>query len=339
MPAAASAAPARAEAVSIDDIRAAQKRLSGRARVTPLLESPLLNREAGRRILVKPECLQVTGSFKFRGAWSALSALAPRGRARGVLAWSSGNHAQGVAHAAELMGAPAVIVMPKDAPAMKIAATRAYGAEVALYDRAKGESREDIGADLAARRGLTPIRPFDDPMVIAGQGTTGLEIADQARAAGIERAEVLVCCGGGGLTAGIALALEADHPGLRARPVEPAAGDDFCRSLALGRRAANEGPIDSICDAIVTPAPGELTFPIAKRLCGPGLTVTDDQALAAMAAAFRHFKLVAEPGGAVALAAALFRGDDLEGETVICTISGGNADPGAFARALASNPA
>ncbi|MEM9043061.1 MAG: threonine/serine dehydratase [Pseudomonadota bacterium] len=321
--------------VSIDDIRAAQKRLEGHARVTPLLESDLLNRAAGRRILIKPECLQRTGSFKFRGAWSALSALPVEARARGVIAYSSGNHAQGVAHAAELTGTPAVIIMPTDAPALKIANTKAYGAEVVLYDRPGGESREVIGEALATERGLTLVRPYDEPMVIAGQGTTGLEIAQQARAAGVDDADVLVCCGGGGLTAGIALALAADHSGLRVRPVEPGSSDDFARSLEAGERLANQGPITSICDAIVTPSPGDLTFPIVKRLGGPGLSVTDDEALSAMAEAFRHLKLVAEPGGAVALAAALYRGEQIPTDTVICTISGGNVDPSVFASALA----
>jgi threonine dehydratase len=331
-----SEAPTMAEAVGIDDIRAAARRLEGRAAVTPLLESPLLNRAAGRRVLVKAECLQKTGSFKFRGGWSAVSALPEEVRRRGVIAYSSGNHAQGVAHAAELVGAPCVILMPNDAPKLKIANTRAHGAEVVLYDRPGGENREAIGARIAAERGLTLIKPYDEPMVIAGQGTCGLEIAAQARAAGVERADVLVCCGGGGLTSGIALALEAEAPGLRARPVEPESSDDVKRSLAAGHRIANEGPSPSICDAIVTPSPGELTFPILKRLAGPGLAVSDDEALRAMAAAFQRLKVVAEPGGAVGLAAALFRGAEVEGDAVICTVSGGNADPAMFARALAT---
>ncbi|MEM8792934.1 MAG: threonine/serine dehydratase [Pseudomonadota bacterium] len=321
--------------VSIADIRAAQDRLAGYARVTPLLESDLLNRKAGRRILVKAECLQRTGSFKFRGAWSALSALPEDARKRGVIAFSSGNHAQGVAHAAEILGIPAVIVMPTDAPELKIGNTRAYGAEVVLYDRPGGESREAIGEAIARDRGLTLVRPYDEPMVIAGQGTTGLEIAEQARAAGVETAEMLVCCGGGGLTSGIALALEADHPWLRVRTVEPDTSDDFARSLAAGKRLSNDGPPTSICDAIVTPTPGELTFPILERLGGPGLAVSDDEALNAMAEAFRAFKIVAEPGGAVALAAALYRGDQIATETVICTVSGGNVDQAMFGRALA----
>lgn len=323
------------EAASISDIRAAQERLAPVRRVTPLLESDLLNREAGRRILVKAECLQRTGSFKFRGAWSAISALDEKTRSRGILAYSSGNHAQGIAHAAELMGVPAVIIMPEDAPAMKIGNTRTYGAEVVLYDRVNGESREAKGAAIAGERGLTLIRPYDEPMVIAGQGTAGLEIADQARSIGVEQSDVLVCCGGGGLSSGVALALEAEAPGLRVRTVEPDAGDDTARSLAAGKRLSIDGPIRSICDAIVTPSPGELTFPILSRLAGAGISVSDDDALRAMAAAFRHLKLILEPGGAVALAAALFHGDMLNGETTICIASGGNVDAAIFARALA----
>ena len=324
------------EAITVADIRAARERMAGVVPVTPLLESPLLNRAAGRRVLVKAECLQRTGSFKFRGGWSALSALPDDVRRQGVIAYSSGNHAQGVAHAAELHGVPAVILMPNDAPALKLANTAAHGAEVVTYDRPGGEDREAIGARLAAERRLTLIKPYDEPMVIAGQGTCGLEIAEQARAAGVDRADVLVCCGGGGLTSGVALALEAEAPGLRVRPVEPEASDDVKRSLAAGRRIANEGPSRSICDAIVTPSPGELTFPILQRLAGPGLTVTDDEALRAMAIAFQRLKIIAEPGGAVGLAAALFHGDQVEGDAVICTVSGGNADAPMFARALAT---
>lgn len=312
-------------------IEAAAARLAGHARRTPLLNAPLLDRIAGRRVLVKAECLQLTGSFKFRGAWSAVTAL-PKD-AKGVLAYSSGNHAQGVALAAARRGLPAVIVMPADAPAVKVANTRAYGAEVVPYDRAR-ESREEIGARLAAERGLTLIRPYDEPQVIAGQGTTGLEIAEQAAEMGVTQADVLVCCGGGGLTAGIALALESRAPAMRVRPAEPAGFDDTARSLASGHRETNAALSGSICDAIVTPTPGEITFPILQRLCGPGLAVTDDEALKAVALAFSTLRIVAEPGGAVALAAALFRGDQLEGDTVICTVSGGNVDPALFGTAL-----
>ncbi len=324
------------EAISIDDVRAAAERLSGVARVTPMLESPFLNELAGRRVLVKAECLQRTGSFKFRGGWSSVSALSEQDRKRGVIAYSSGNHAQGVAHAAELHGIPAVIIMPNDAPELKLANTRAHGAEVVTYDRPGGENREELGARIAKERGLTLIKPYDHPMVMAGQGTCGLEIAAQAKEHGVNQADVLVCCGGGGLTSGIALALEADAPGLRARPVEPDTSDDVVRSLAAGERLANEGPIVSLCDAIVTPSPGELTFPVMKRLCGPGLAVSDEAALRAVAHIFLRLKLIAEPGGAVAVAAALFHKDQIEGDTVICVISGGNADPTMFARALAT---
>ncbi|MGR3484615.1 MAG: threonine ammonia-lyase [Paracoccaceae bacterium] len=315
--------------VGIEDIRAAAARARG-IRRTPLLSSPLLDRLAGRRVLVKAECLQVTGSFKARGAWAAVSALTAPG---GVIAYSSGNHAQGVAWAAAAHGREAVIVMPMDAPATKIAGTRALGAEVVTYDRAGGESREAVGEALASQRGLTLIRPYDEPMVIAGQGTAGLELAEQAAQAGVARADVLVCCGGGGLSAGVALALEAEAPGLRVRPVEPAGFDDVARSLASGRIERNAAPSGSICDAIVTPAPGEVTFPILRRLAGPGLVVTDAQALGAMAAAFAHLKIVLEPGGAVALAAALASDDDLS-DPVICIATGGNVDPDTFREAL-----
>jgi threonine dehydratase len=315
-------------------IEAAAARLRGRARVTPLLSSPLLDRIAGRRLLVKAECLQLTGSFKFRGAWSALSALDPATRAAGVMAFSSGNHAQGVALAAARHGVPAVILMPADAPAVKLAATRALGAEVVVYDRDR-EDREAIGATLAAARGLTLIRPFDDPQVIAGQGTAGLEIAAQAKAEGVTAADVLVCCGGGGLAAGIALALAGRAPGLRLRTVEPEGFDDTARSLAAGQRLRNARPSGSLCDAIVTPEPGRLTFPILQHLAGPGLAVSDDAALRAMALAFLHLKIVLEPGGAVALAAALFQPQAIAGDTVIAVATGGNVDPALFAAALA----
>ena len=318
-------------------IEAAAQRLAGRALRTPLLSSPFLDEIAGRRVFVKAECLQLTGSFKFRGAWSAVSALPPPTRARGVIAFSSGNHAQGVALAARLHGIGAVIVMPADAPAIKQANTRALGAEVILYDRAAAD-REAIGAAVAAERGLTLIRPYDDPWVIAGQGSTGLEIAEQAAAAGVGTADVLVCCGGGGLTSGIALALAARAPGLRSRPVEPAGFDDTARSLAAGRILRNARATGSICDAIITPEPGAVTFPILHRLCGPGIVVTDDEALRAVALAFARLRIVLEPGGAVALAAALFRPAEVTGDAVIAIASGGNVDRALFRSVLLRFP-
>lgn len=303
-------------------IEAAAARIKGHARLTPVLNAPLLDAIAGRRVFVKAECLQWTGSFKFRGGWAAVSAL--RG-AKGVIAFSSGNHAQGVALAAARHGLPAVIVMPADAPEVKIANTRAYGAEVVLYDRTT-EDRDAIGARLAKERGLVLIKPYDEPEVIAGQGTIGLEIAEQVQGDAL----VLTCCGGGGLTSGVALALEGR---MQVRPVEPEGFDDVARSLASGVRERNAALSGSVCDAIVTPSPGEITLPLMQRLCGPGLVVSDDEALRAMVLAFQHLRIVLEPGGAVALAAALFR-EDLP-ETVVAVASGGNVDPAIFGAALA----
>lgn len=322
-------------AVDFTMIETAAHRLGRHVRRTPLLGSPFLDEIAGRRVLVKAECLQHTGSFKFRGAMNALATLPEAARARGVLAYSSGNHAQGVARAAQLHGTPAVIIMPADAPRLKLDNTRALGAEVVTYDR-DTENREEIGQQIIRERGLSLIHPFDNPAVIAGQGTAGIEIADQARKLGVETADVLVCCGGGGLTSGIALALETKAPGLRARPAEPQGFDDTARSLAAGERLGNDRMSGSVCDAILTPAPGELTFPVMRALCGPGLAISDAESLRAMAEAFLRLKIVAEPGGAVALAAALFHPNEIKGDTVIAVVSGGNVDPGIFASALAA---
>ena len=315
-------------------IEAAAARAKGTVRRTPLLSSPFLDEIAGRPVFAKAEVLQHTGSFKFRGAWSALSALGPGTRARGVLAYSSGNHAQGVARAAALHGVPATIIMPRDAPALKIANTRGLGAEVILYDRAGGENREALGETLRTARDLTLIKPFDDPFVIAGQGTCGLEIAEQAAEADIHEATVLTCCGGGGLTAGIALALAARAPGLRVAPVEPEGFDDTARSQKAGTRTPHDSPETGLCDAVLTRMPGPLTFPVIGRLCAPAIVVTDTETKAAMRAAFDRLKLVLEPGGAIALAAALFHGDALPPGPVICTLSGGNVDRAPFAQIL-----
>jgi len=317
--------------VNIAMIEAAAHRMAGRLRRTPLLSSPFIDTLAGRKVLIKPECLQHTGSFKARGGWAAVSTLPDDGR--GVLGLSSGNHAQGLAHAAAAHGRCCLVVMPSDAPKPKIENARALGAEVVLHDRA-AEDRDAIGARLARERDLHLIRPFDDEQVIAGQGTTGLEIAEQAAGRGVERAEVLVPCGGGGLAAGIALALEARAPHMRVRPVEPVGFDDVARSLRSDRREGNRRRAGSICDAVLTPSAGELTWPVLKRLAGPGLAVSDDEALAAMAVAFSRLKLVSEPGGALALAAALNRRDELQAETLIVVISGGNVDAQLFARTI-----
>lgn len=321
--------------MNYDMITAAAARLSGRALRTPLLNSPFLDEIAGRRVWVKAECLQHTGSFKFRGGWSAISALSDAQKRRGVLAYSSGNHAQGVAIAAQAHGVAATILMPSDAPKLKIENTKALGADVVLYDRGT-EDRDAIGEQLKDAHNLHLVKPFDDAQVIAGQGTVGLEIAEQARTQGIENAHILVCCGGGGLTSGIALALEKDAPNFTVRPVEPQGFDDVARSLKSGRIEKNVKTSGSICDAILTPSPGQMTFPILKRLCGSGLAVSEHEALRAMAQAFLRLKIVIEPGGAVALAAALFHGSEIAGDDVICVATGGNASPEVFAQALAT---
>jgi len=319
--------------VAYDDILAARDRLTGHALRTPLLDAPQIDAVAGRRVLVKAECLQRTGSFKFRGAWNRISALSPEERTRGVVASSSGNHAQGVALSCRILGIPAVIVMPSDAPSAKVDATRGYGAEILFYDR-RTDDRDAISEALTAERGATLVRPFDDPFVIAGQGTCGLEIAEQARERGVEAGTMLVCCGGGGLSSGIALALEREAPDLRVRPVEPEGFDDFGRSLAAGERLRNAAGATSIQDAILTPSPGTLTFPVGQRLFGPGLAVSDDETLRAMGLAWMWLKIALEPGGAAALAAALFHGASLANGPVVVTASGGNVDPAMFARAL-----
>ena len=318
---------------TIEMIEEAAERLQGVVRATPMLSSPFLDDIAGRKVLVKAECLQHTGSFKFRGGWSAVSGLDAATRARGVIAFSSGNHAQGVAMAAKLHDIPAVIIMPSDAPALKIANTRKLGAEVVLYDR-DGEDRAAIGERLSQQRGLTLIRPYDEPLVIAGQGTCGLEIARQTAEVGVTQGHVLVCCGGGGLTSGVAIALAERAPNLKVRPVEPVGFDDVARSLAAGSIQTNNRQSGSICDAILTPSPGNITFPILAQNCGPGLTVTDEECLHAMALAFLRLKIVVEPGGAAGLAAALFYPSSIEGDAVVAVTTGGNVDPAMFARAI-----
>ncbi len=319
--------------IDVAMIEASAARARGRVRHTPLLASPFLDEIAGRRVFVKSECLQHTGSFKFRGGFSALSGMPETDRANGVIAFSSGNHAQGVALAARMHGVDSLIIMPRDAPLLKIENTRALGAEVILYDR-QSEDRDEIGAHLAATRHLTLVKPFDNPLVIAGQGTTGLEIAQQAHAQGIETAQVLVPCGGGGLTSGVALALQTHAPEMTVRPCEPEGFDDTNRSLISGRIERNEALSGSICDAIITPSPGNLTFPIMRRLCKPGVAVSDDDCLRAMSLAFSRLKIVLEPGAAVGLAAALFHGECLPEGDVIAIASGGNVGPETFEKAL-----
>lgn len=321
--------------IDIEDIREAAGRIAKEAVLTPLLSSPALDAEVGATVLLKAETLQRSGSFKFRGAYNRLSMLTPEERRAGVVAWSSGNHAQGVAAAARIVGAQATIVMPSDAPAIKVENTRNYGAEVVFYDRYT-QSREQISFALAQDRGAVVVPSFDDPFIIAGQGTVGLEIAEQAAAAGHSLDAFLCCCGGGGLIAGSATALNALSPQTRMYSVEPQAFNDTARSLAAGTRLSNPPDARSICDALLTPQPGELTFPINMSLLAGGLSVTDDDVRHAMSYAFRVLKLVVEPGGVVALAALLAGKTDLRGQTVAVVLSGGNVDPALFADVLSA---
>lgn len=318
---------------TVADVRDAAARIAPHAVRTPLLESPRLNDRLGGRLLVKAEPLQVVGAFKFRGAVNRISRLTADERARGVLAFSSGNHAQAVARAAQIFGVQAVIVMPEDAPATKIRNTREYGAEVVLYDRYT-QDREGVGMAVAEERGLVVVPPFNDPHVIAGQGTLGLEVIEQAAEADAALDAFAVCTSGGGLTAGCALAFEADSPATELWGVEPVDFDDTRRSLEAGERLRNDPAARSICDAVQTEEPGWLTFPINQRLLTGVVTVTDDDALHAMAVAMTELKVVVEPGGAIALAAALTGRVPVEGRTVAVVCSGGNADPALLIRAL-----
>ncbi len=321
--------------VGFTDIAQAARRIEGHAVKTPLVESALLNRAVGGRLLVKAEMLQRTGSFKFRGAFNRLSQIDDGLRPGGVVAYSSGNHAQAVASAAALLAMPAVIVMPADAPAIKIENTRAHGAEIVFYDRL-ADIREEIGQRLAAERGATLVPPYDDVGIIAGQGTVGLEIAEQAAAIDACLDAVLVPCGGGGLSAGVSIAIGERCPDAAVIAVEPEGFDDTGRSLAAGKRVCIEPGGRSFCDALLAPIPGEITFAInAHRLKG-AVCVNDAQVAQAMAEAARSLKLVAEPGGAVALAAALSGMFDCRDKTVAVVCSGGNVDPETFSRALAS---
>jgi threonine dehydratase len=320
--------------VTFADIEAAAQRLEGLAVVTPMIESPALNDRLGGRVLLKPETLQRGGAFKFRGAMNKLSRLSDDERRAGVVACSSGNHAQGVALAARMVGAPAVIVMPADAPAMKVANTRDYGAEVVFYDRYT-DDREAITHAIAKDRGMTIVWPFDDLDIIAGQGTATLELEAQARAAGATLDLMLTPVGGGGLIAGTSVALKALSPHTQVWGAEPAAFDDTVRSLASGQRESIDQNAKSICDALMSPSPGRLTFPINQANLAGVVTVTDAEVAETMRYAFAWLKLIVEPGGIVALTALLTGKVKLGGRTAGVILSGGNVDPGLFARVLA----
>jgi threonine dehydratase len=315
------------------DVQAAARRLDGVTIRTPLLENERVNRKLGGRLFLKAECLQRTGSFKLRGAYNFLASMTEADRARGVVGWSSGNHAQGLAEAARLLGVNATIVMPADAPALKVANTRASGAEVVLYDRVK-DSREEIGQGIAAKTGATIVPPYDHPWILTGQGTAGIEIAEQAKALGVTLDAVAAPCSGGGLATGVALGVKGISPSTVVHAGEPAGFDDLARSLAAGTKQKNEKLSGSICDALLAPTPGDVTFPLAQQVLGPGLVVTDEEVLDSMEVAFREFKLVLEPGGAVALAAALTGKLPVKGRAVAVVCSGGNVDHATFKRAL-----
>ena len=320
-----------------DDVLAAANRIAGHVVHTPMLRNAELDRRAGTAVLVKPECLQRTGSFKLRGAVNALRQLAPGVRAAGVraagvVAYSSGNHGQAVASAAAGMGVAATIYMPTDAPRVKVDGTRRWGAEILTFDRATTD-RDALLAAHAERTGATRIPPFDHPHVIAGQGTLALELAADAAAAGLWLDALLVCTGGGGMVAGCALAMAAVSPGTAVHAVEPEGADDTMRSLASGQRERNAPGGSALCDALLSPMPGEMTFAINRALLAGGVVVGEAQVLEAMRFAFTHLKLVVEPGGAVALAAVLAGGFAGKGPVGV-VISGGNVDAPVFAAAL-----
>ncbi len=319
--------------LTFSEIEKAKARVQGYATQTPLLNFPVLDERVNGRVFIKAENLQRTGSFKFRGAFNRLSLIPQDQRASGVVACSSGNHAQGVAAAAKILGFPAVIVMPRDAPALKIQRTKALGAEVVLYDR-ESEDREEIAKRICKERGATFIHPYNDSGVIVGQGTAGLEIAEQCEVLGVTPDMLISCTGGGGLTGGLALALEEKLPDCKIYTSEPAGFDDYARSLAAGKRVRNAALGGSVCDAVLTETPGDKGFSILSRRHAQGLVVTDEEALNAVAFAYFELKLVVEPGAAVALAAVLSNKIDIEGKTAVIMISGGNVDPAIFANAL-----
>jgi len=315
------------------DVDLAADRIRGVAVRTPLINAPVLDEHLRARVFLKAETLQRTGSFKFRGAYNKISSIAPERRAGGVVAYSSGNHAQGVAASAKLNGMRATIVMPADAPLAKRQRTQALGAEVVLYDRDR-EDRAAIAHKIADERGATLVPPFDDPLIIAGQGTIGREIVEDLSTLGLKPDLVLVGCSGGGLIAGTALGVKARVPDAVFYAVEPAGFDDTLRSFASGNRERNARMSGSICDALLTDRPGEITFPINRALVGQGLTVTDDEVARAVRYAFEELKLVVEPGGAVGLAAMLAGKVELAGKIVAGVLSGGNVDAEMFGKLI-----
>lgn len=324
---------------TIEDIEDAAVRLRGVAVHTPLLRYDVLDQAIGAPVWIKPETLQRTGSFKMRGAWNRISRIIEADRPKGVVAFSSGNHAQGVAESARILGIKARIVMPADAPRAKIESTRARGAAVRLYDRLS-ESREAIAAEIAHASGATTIRPFDDGWIMAGQGTAGLEAAVDAAARGVSFASLVCNASGGGLLAGVAVAFEAHSPSTEVYVAEPQGHDDLIRSLAAGKIVGNAPGIRSIADALLSPEPGVLPFAIHQRRVKGGFTASNDQLLDAMSYAFHNLKLVVEPGGANALAVLLNNREHFARRgPVLVVLSGGNVDAELFSQAIARRPA
>ena len=301
---------------------------------TPLLSFPVLDARVGTKVFLKPEMLQRTGSFKFRGAFNKLSSIPQARRGGGVVAFSSGNHAQGVAAAAQILHMQATIVMPSDAPLSKRERTKSYGAEVVLYDRDR-EDREAIARSIAEKRDATLVRPYDDPFVIAGQGTAGREIAEDMAALGLVPDIVVAPASGGGLIAGVAIAVKARYPQAELIVAEPESFDDHTRSLLAGKREAHAAQSRTICDALMAAIPGELTFAINSKLLSGGVIASDAEVGAAVRFAYRELKLVVEPGGAVGLAALLAGRIDVHGKNVVIVLSGGNVDADLYAKLIA----
>ena len=317
------------------DVARAAERLKGVAVRTPLINAPVLDDRLNARVFLKAEILQRTGSFKFRGAYNKISSIPPEKREAGVVAYSSGNHAQGVAAAAKLCGMRATIVMPADAPAAKRERTRVLGAEIVPYDR-DTEDRAAIAEGIARERGATLVPPYDDPLIIAGQGTAGREMMEDLAALGLKPDVVFVGASGGGLAAGIALAVKDASPDTQIYAVEPEGFDDTLRSFKSGKRESNARMSGTICDALMSDTPGALTFPITQKLIGQGFAVSDDEVGRAVRYAFEELKLVVEPGGSVSLAALLAGKLDISGKVAAAVLSGGNIDAALFAKLIAN---
>ena len=319
---------------TVMDIKAAADRLKGKVMHTPILESTQINEQLGFRLLLKAESLQRTGSFKFRGAYNKISQIPIDKRSKGVIAYSSGNHAQGVAASAKLFGLPSTIVMPSDAPNIKIENTIGYGADVVYYDR-KNDNRIEIADRISNETGGLIIPPYDDPDIITGQGTIALEVIEQIKKLGTKLDILIGPSSGGGMMSGCSLVINKHNPAVRLYCVEPEYYDDIGRSLEIGRRVRVQTKKQSICDALLVETPGELTFQILNKLNVKGLVCSEEDTLNAMLVAFKVFKIVLEPSGAISLAAALINKESMKGKTVLVICTGGNVDPTFFNNVLA----